>query len=159
MSACRQQSGIIPSSLPQRCTRGPEPTVPRSLQWCFSAAEVRALTGHLLAAGGLCCRSPRRKSPEVLLWRNTSQGSCCYFPDNCPHSAADQLQWPARCHLACAETVTNGKGPAEEGKEGRREEREGPAAFSLCSVFMLVSKCTWVHTPMVPWVSVSAAPL
>lgn len=137
VSACRQQSGIIPSSLPQSCTKGPEPTVPRSLRWCFSAVEVRALTGRLLAAGGVCCRSPRSKSPEVLLWRNTNRGSCCYFPDNCPQCAAGRLQWPARCHLACAETVTHGKGPAEEGRAGR-EEREGPAATtSVCVLSFL----------------------
>lgn len=59
-------------------------------------------------------------------------GSCCYFPDNCPRCAAGWIQWPARCHLACAETVTHGKGPAEEGRAGR-EEKEGPAATtSLC---------------------------
>lgn len=39
-------------------------------------------------------------------------GSCCYFPDNCPHCEAGQLQWPARCHLACAETVTHREEPA-----------------------------------------------
>lgn len=126
-SACRQQSGIIPSSLPQRCTKGLKPTVPGSLRWCFLAVEVRALAGCLLAAGGVCCRSPRSKSPEVLRWRNAKWGSCCYFPDSCPHRAAGQLQWPARCHLACAETVTHGRGPAEQGRAGR-EEGEGPAA-------------------------------
>lgn len=88
-------------------------------------------------AGGICCRSPRSKSPEVLRWRNAKRGSCCYFPDSCPHCAAGQLQWPARCHLGCAETVTHGRGPAEEGRAGI-EEREGPAATtSLCTLSFL----------------------
>lgn len=119
----------LPASALHKRTRANISCLP---QWCFSAADVRALTGHLLAAGGLCCRSPRRRRPEVLFWKNTYQESCCYFPDNCPHCAAGQLQWPAKCHLACAETVTHGKGPSEEGRGGW-EEGEGPAAtICLC---------------------------
>lgn len=120
------------------------------MQCCFSEGEIRALAGHLLAAGGLCCSRPRSKSPEVFLWRNTNWGSPCCSPDNCPHCAAGQLWWPAGCHLACAETVTCGQGPAEEEKEGR-DEKEGPAATAALHVLSFHAGIKSAHDYSCRW--------
>lgn len=102
----------------------------------------------LLAAGGLCCRSPRSKSPEVLLWRNTNR-DLAGTSRHLPRCAVGRLQWPARCHLDCAKT--HRMEPAEEGNGGwKGRECPTPPLVFTCSVFTLESHCTWFHAHG-PW--------
>lgn len=107
----------------------------------------------VLAAGGLCCRSSR----SALLEKHQLGGSCCYFPDNCTHCAASVASKVSPC--LCRDSSSWERGLLTRGEEvGRRRKVLQPPLLFTCSVFMLESKCTWLHMHVVPGVSLAAAP-
>lgn len=116
--------------------------------------EVRALYGCSLAAGGLCCRSPR----SAPLEKHQLGGSCCCFPDNCTHCAASVVSRVSPC--LCRDSDSWERGLLTRGEEvGRRRRVLQPPLLFTCSVFILEAKHTWVHMHIVPGVSLAAAPL
>lgn len=96
----------------------------------------------MLAAGGLCCRSPRSKSLEVL--EKHQRESCCYFPGTCHN--VQLIGFSGQQGVTLTVQRLMGWGLLRRGEEvGRGENVPQPPLVFTCSIFMLESHCTWFH--------------